>query len=298
MKNPVLYKEIVGEDMPPNTPSQIEHDTTNYVDDSSNSIGGNSIEEIKSYTGTYMSLIGKYYDANRLKLNQDKTTVMVVDNPEKKGIRLTLELGEDKVKSDLSIKILGWWITPDNKLNHYISKIKGPIYRTLAEIKPYLQFMNLKQRREVIYSKALSIVNYGLALYTGQTEEIKDKMTALMMKGNRMIYNKPVLEGMKKEWICKQIQVKTPRQMMAEAAAKEMHRIVNTQAPPELYKLLVFPTHFRKAAKIALNHYPRTKKCHRSLFYKSLQQFNSLPEDLKYCHPKMFKRLIKKRRIC
>ena len=183
------------------------------------------------------------------------------------------------------------------KLSHHIAKIKGPIYRTLAEIKPYLQHMNLDQRREVVYSKVLSIANYGLALYSGQTEEIKDRMTTLMMKGNKLIYNKPVLEGMKNEWICKQIKVKTPRQLITEAAAKEMHRIVNTQAPPELYKLLVFPTHFRKAAKISLNHYPRTKKCRRSLFYKSLQQFNSLPEDLKYCHPKMFKRMIKKRRI-
>merc|ERR1711954_333079 len=192
MKNPVLYKEIVGEDMPPNTPSQIEHDTTNYVDDSSNSIGGNSIEDIKSYTETYMILIGKYYDANRLKLNKDKTTVMVVDNPEKKSVRLTLELGDDTVKSSLSIKILGWWITPDNKLNHHISKIKGPIYRTLAEIKPYLKFMNLKQRREVIYSKALSILNYELALYAGQNKEIKDRMTSIMMRGNKLIYNQPI----------------------------------------------------------------------------------------------------------
>ena len=110
--------------------------------------------------------------------------------------------------------------------------------------------MDLKQRREVIYSKALSIVNYGIALYTGQTEEIKDRMTALMMKGNRMIYYKPVLESMKNKWICKQINVKTPRQLMAEAAAKEMHRIINTQAPPEIYKMLVFPT-----AKISLKHY-------------------------------------------
>ena len=93
------------------------------------------------------------------------------------------------------------------------------------------------------------------------------------------------------------IGVKTPRQMMAEAAAKAMHSVVNTQQPPELYKMLLFPRHFRKAAKIGLKTYPRTKKCRRSIFYKALAQFNDLPDDLKYTHPKMFKRLVKKRRI-
>merc|ERR1711954_513888 len=157
----------------------------------------------------------------------------------------------DVINNDLSIKILGWWITPDNKLSHHMAKVKGPIYKTLSEIKPYLGFLNIKQRREIIYSKALSILSYGLALYAGQTEEIKDKMTAIMMRGNRMIINGPILQNTKNEIICKQAGVKTPRQLMAEAAAKVMHTIINTKAPPVLYKMLVFPTYFRRAAKIA-----------------------------------------------
>ena len=243
-----------------------------------------------------MYLVEKFYEANRLKLNREKTTVMLVGS-ENRHRKLTLNLGNDVIKNDLSIKILGWWITPDNKLSHHMAKVKGPIYKTLSEIKPYLGFLNIKQRREIIYSKALSILSYGLALYAGQTEEVKDKMTAIMMRGNRMIINGPILQNTKNEIICKQAGVKTPRQLMAEAATKVMHTIINTQAPPVLFKQLVFPTYFRRAAKIAIKNYPRTKRCRRSLFYKSLQYFNSLPEDIKYCHPKLFKRLIRKRRI-
>ena len=92
--------------------------------------------------------------------------------------------------------------------------------------------------------------------------------------------------------------MKTPRQMVLEAAAKIMHSVINTQAPPELYKMLEFPKHFRKAAPVGLKSYPRTKKCRRSLFYTALRQFNDLPEDLKYCTPQIFKRLVNKRKIC
>ena len=33
--------------------------------------------------------------------------------------------------------------------------------------------MNIKEQKEVVYSKALSIAEYGLALYAGQIMEIK-----------------------------------------------------------------------------------------------------------------------------
>ena len=282
--------------MPADMPTEVDHSVTNYVDDSSNSVGAKSLEEIRKYTECYMEVVERYYEANRLKLNMEKTTIMIVGNQEKKE-SLKLKLGKHTVTNDLSIKILGWWISPDLKLNHHISKIKGPIYRTLAEIKPYVKFMSLKLRREIVYSKAVSIINYGLALYSGQCEEIKDRMTTIIMKANRLIYNQPILDKTKNEWLCKKIGVKTPRQLMAEAAAKAMHSVINTQQPPEIFKLLVFPKHFRKAAQVGLKSYPRTKKCRRSIFYRALMQFNDLPEELRYCHPKMFKRMVRKRRI-
>ena len=64
-----------------------------------------------------------------------------------------------------------------------------------------------------------------------------------------------------------------------------------------MIRVYIFPKHFRKAAQVGLKSYPRTKKCSRSIFYRALMQFNDLPEELRYCHPKMFKRMVRKRRI-
>ena len=101
--------------------------------------------------------------------------------------------------------------------------------------------MTVAERKEVVYSKALSIVQYGLALYSGQTEEIKDRLTTIMMRGNKAIHGQPILKDTKNETICRRIGVKTPRQLIVEASVKASHTVINTQKPPEIFKMLIFP---------------------------------------------------------
>ena len=97
--------------------------------------------------------------------------------------------------------------------------------------------------------------------------------------------------------ICRKIGKKTPRQLILEEGAKFMAKIVNTQNPPEIFSMLIFPRKFRKNALIRTKNTPRTKKCRRSTLYSTLAIFNSLHHSLKYNHPKIFKRLIEKRKI-
>ena len=169
--------------------------------------------------------------------------------------------------------------------------------KNLAEIKPLLKFMSLKNRRQVVYSKVLGAAMYGLEIYAGQTELIKDKFTAIIMHGNRAIYGKHIPVKTKNEFICRKIGMKTPRQLILQASVKFMQKIVNTQMPPEIYNQLVFPRRFRKNAKLHTKRIPSTKRGKRSTIYKSLNLFNSLHSSLKFIHPKLFKRLIEKRKI-
>ena len=112
-----------------------------------------------------------------------------------------------------------------------------------------------------------------------------------------MIYGKPLELNTNSLWICNQIGVTTPEQLIVEAAIKSMHRVINTQKPPHIFNQIVFQRNFRLAANLSTIHNPRTVRCRRSLFYKSLRQFNNLKPNLKYCHPKQFKKIIEKRDI-
>ena len=149
----------------------------------------------------------------------------------------------------------------------------------------------------MVYSKVLGAAFYGLEIYAGQTELIKDKLTAIIMRANRAIYGQPVPLKTKNEYICRKIGVKTPRQLMLQASLKFMHKIVNNQTPPEIYNQLIFPRKFRKNAKLHTKRTPRTKKGKRSTIYKSLMLFNAIHSSLKFVPTKTFKKLIEKRRI-
>ena len=117
------------------------------------------------------------------------------------------------------------------------------------------------------------------------------------MRANRAIYSMPLPLKTKNAYICRKIGIKTPRQLILEAGAKFMHKIVNTQTPPEIFDQLTFPRKFRRNARINIKTSPRTKKCRRSTIYSTLALFNSLHSSLKYVHPKIFKKLIEKRKI-
>ena len=77
-------------------------------------------------------------------------------NNRRRRVELTLE-GSVKIKDDLSIKILGWWLSPDGKLTQHINRIEGPIFDVLSKIKPILRHLNMTQRYKIVYSSSDSI---------------------------------------------------------------------------------------------------------------------------------------------
>lgn len=157
--------------------------------------------------------------------------------------------------------------------------------------------MGLKQWREIIYLKALSIAIYGLQFYFGQNESLKDSLTALLMRGNCAIYGAPLSLDLNNKWICSQIGVKTLRKLIIKIALKNIHKVLITQQLPEIYRMIVFPRFFHKAAEIKVKDAPRTIQGRKSIIYISIKQFNQLHHPLKYCHLKTFITMIAKRKI-
>ena len=290
------FEDVTGEKL--KLHKDIEHDVIQYIDNSNNSIGGKNATELISYTEDYHKLLVAYYRANKLHINEEKTTFMVVSHNENPGTRFELKVTEkETIKDDLAVKVLGWWVAPNGQMNYHLNKIRGQVCHNIAKIKPYLSYMSIKERKVLIYSKALSVASYGLELYIGQNQCVKNSLSALFMRGNRAIYGRPLPADTNTEWICSQIGVKTPKQLIIEAALKTIHRVVNCQKPPQLYNFLEFPRFFRKASNIQVVNAPRTIRCRRSTIYKSVRQFNQLHPSLKYCHPKLFKSIIEKRNI-
>ena len=56
----------------------VDHMTVNFVDDSTNVIAFNDHTQIQSYLSNYYTLIHNYYNINKLKINADKTQLLMV----------------------------------------------------------------------------------------------------------------------------------------------------------------------------------------------------------------------------
>ena len=118
----------------------------------------------------------------------------------------------------------------------------------------------------------------------GQSQATKDRLTTIFMRAYREIYGKYVPIKTKNDYICRQIKMRTPRQIITQEGLKFISKVINTQMPPQIYKMLIFPRMPRKNMKIQINKAPRTIKCQRSLLYKSLRQFNALHSSIKFLH--------------
>ena len=154
------------------------------MDDSNNCIAGKDLTELVVYVEDYMKLLSKFYAANKLRLKPDKTCFLMTGSryQHNRNLRVKLKLDNDIVIEDsLPIKVLGWWVSPDGKLTDHINRIKGPVYKQLSKLKPILKYLNIKERKYIVYAKALGIARYGLCLYAGQTEDIKNKYESFFL---------------------------------------------------------------------------------------------------------------------
>ena len=64
-----------------------------------------------------------------------------------------------------------WW-----PFEPSLKQKKGTVFQRIAKLKPYIHYMNINERKEIIYSKALSIAKYGLEFYFGQPQLFKDRL--------------------------------------------------------------------------------------------------------------------------
>ena len=89
----VLFKEITKEEL--NEPEEGSHDVNQYVDDSTNVIGAPSLQIMKKYIEKYMVLLERFYAINKLKINAEKTKIMVMKTKNtKKNLEISLKNGE------------------------------------------------------------------------------------------------------------------------------------------------------------------------------------------------------------
>ena len=120
----------------------VDHSINQFVDDSSSVIAAETEEELGNYTSDFLKVMDAFYNCNKLKLNAEKTKVMITKTNDIKKITIKTPTGEI-ISEDKAIKILGIWKNKRDSYETHIDKIKGIVVKKLSEIYPYLRYMNL-----------------------------------------------------------------------------------------------------------------------------------------------------------
>merc|ERR1712243_473327 len=130
-----IFTKLTGQQL---TISQsIEHNTINFVDDSINIISTKNALEIQDYLNKFYLLLEAVYNTNKLKINFDKTLLMIVCkrrfSTNTKNIQMVAN--GHKVKQVQHIKILGYIIQRNLQNDRQINKTILNINNRLFNIK-------------------------------------------------------------------------------------------------------------------------------------------------------------------
>ena len=126
----------------------ISHDTTNFVDDSHSIIGFKDHEKIKIYLEQYFNLLIQFYNINRVKLNTNKTNLMIVSKRKNYNFfkNFTFEAGTDTICNQNSIKILGTIVQNDLNLDKGMNKLTATLHNRIFHIRKVSKFTKFGTR--------------------------------------------------------------------------------------------------------------------------------------------------------
>jgi len=129
-----IFTTITGQ--PKMDIKDIKHETTNFVDDSTNIIMTKTIDNIEEYINKFYILLGCIYTINMLSINNDKTELMICcKNRDRKHVkRIKITTSGYTVKQVTKVKILGVIIQSNLKNNCQINKIISNLNNRLYNI--------------------------------------------------------------------------------------------------------------------------------------------------------------------
>ena len=238
MKKEEEFKEMTNKVL--EKVENIYHKVTQYIDDTTSVIGASTNKELKTYMQQYLQLMESFYWHNKLAMNSSKTKFMIMNIGENNNKKIKMKLTDSKgneIEDVNQLKILGFWTNSIHSMEMQLSKIKGIVISKLSNLQPTMKFLDKPTRKEIIYSKVGSIILYGAALYSGQTEQIKAKFTTLLMKCNLMILNRKTFME-RNEVVCREANVSHPEEFVNKAAVKLMKKIIFKQKPKEIFKMI------------------------------------------------------------
>merc|ERR1712240_788173 len=233
-----LFGRITKEN--PLVTDNIGHSIIQYVDDSNNIIHGSNPQELEVYINSYFKLIEGFYAINSLKLNPDKTRLMVVCKPNRRGEikNLVLRAGEFIISQKDKIKVLGVYfssgLTNHVNVNNIIAKVNFRMF----SMREAFKFSNKKSKIIFFKSMVLSVIRYCSPLLVDSEAKLIDKHQTLLMKCTRPILGFHSFK-MSTLQIMSELRIQTVHLMIIRESIQFIHKVLTKKSPAVIFDLFL-----------------------------------------------------------
>ena len=89
---------------------------------------------------------------------------------------------------------------------------------------------------------------------------------------------------------------KMPEDILNEASAKYMHKIIYNKTPEDIYRMIKFPRS-RTCAETTLQYGPKSDRLKRCSIFAGIKNYNRLPGGLKALDPRKLKAKLKLKKL-
>ena len=270
---------------PHTTYHNITHTTVNFVDDSTNLISSHNALHLSHYLTDFYTLLHAYYTLNKLKINADKTELLLTCKPHLRSTAdtITMHAHNHTIHQRKVTKILGALI--NNTLTHtdHINKVvSGVNYRihTLTQIKRYT---DMHTRRLIANATIISTLSYILPLLINAHSSHLAKLQRLLLKSARVVIGTACYR-----WstfrILNACSWHSIYHMITIATTTTLHKIIAHKTPQSLYSLLASHMHNtysnRHVRTLHLKHRAHTDQLNNTFLYKAVSIYNTLPHEI------------------
>merc|ERR1712115_342707 len=226
------------------------------------------------------------YTINRLKLNPDKSRVMVVCRPNRREEtkNFVMRAGEYIIEQKDKIKVLGVYFTSGLSNHVNISNIISKVNFRLNTMREAFKFSNKNTKIIFLNSMVISIFRYCSPILIDSEVKMIDKLQTLIMKCTRPILGIKSFK-MSTLQIMTELKILTVHQLVMRESIQFIHKVLINKSPSVIFNLFTQSNckndNIRGVRKFIVKKSHMSNKVTNSLFYRALYLFNCLEIDVR-----------------
>ena len=261
-------------------PFLLDCETDAYADDSTLTVAGNTIEEIRAKMTSNCEQVTGWMQSNRLKLNASKTHLMTAGTSarlrsQESPVVVTmdgciLEESQDKVET-----LLGIEIEPTLKWHKQVEALLAKLKMRLTGLVHLWNILPYELRKRITEGMFTSVLVYCLPVFGGCDKSELESLQIMQNKAARLVTHAPQRSSRRE--IFNQLNWLTVNQLVFYHSALSTFRIRGSNEPENLSRIL---TRNNRAQRIII---PNTNLtlAKNSYCYRGASQWNSLPDYIR-----------------